>query len=54
VKVINLVQSRQKCDVAPESIIALQCPCGAEAADMNTKFGGGGVTAAVLAAGFAV
>jgi hypothetical protein len=53
VKVMNLVQSRQKCDVALEFIIALRCPCSAEAADVNVKFTGGGrVTAAALVAGF--
>jgi hypothetical protein len=53
VKLMNLVQSGQKCDVAPESIIALCCPCGVEAADGNVKSTGGGrMTAAALAAGF--
>jgi hypothetical protein len=37
-----------------ESIIVLCCPCGAEVADVNVKFAGGGrVTAAALVAGFA-
>jgi citrate synthase len=51
---MNLAQSGQKCNVALESNIVLHCPCGVEAADANAKFaGGGGVTAAVLAAGLA-
>jgi hypothetical protein len=34
-KVINLVQSGQKCEVAPESMIVLPCPAWMEVADAN-------------------
>jgi hypothetical protein len=55
VNVMNLARSRQKCDVAPESMIAPRCAsacgcaraCGTAAAVANAKFAGGGGGAAV-------